>query len=127
MPSLPVHAAGHPPGLLLTVHAFGIDSAGGMAALCIGIGALSGPLAYLVGRQRARRGARARVAALLLALAPGALLFGATSADAVYLTLGLLAAWPLAAGRRVTGGGGARAWARSSPGRCSPSARGRRS
>jgi methylthioxylose transferase len=39
---------------------------------------------------------RARVAALLLALAPGALLFGATSADAVYLTLGLLAAWPLA-------------------------------
>ena len=39
---------------------------------------------------------RARLAALLLAFAPGALLFGATSADAVYLTIGLLAAWPLA-------------------------------
>ena len=103
VPSLPVHAAGHPPGLLLTVHAFGIDSAGGMAALCIGIGALSGPLAYLVGRQVLDE-ERARVAALLLTLAPGALLFGATSADAVYLTLGLLAAWALAAGRRVTGG-----------------------
>jgi methylthioxylose transferase len=102
VPSLPVHAAGHPPGLLLTLHALGISSPGGMAALCIGVGALSGPLVYLVGRPLLdERGAR--VAALLLALAPGALLFGATSADAVYLTLGLLAAWPLAAGRRVAG------------------------
>jgi hypothetical protein len=96
VPALPVHAAGHPPGLLLTLHALGIGSPAGMAALCIGAGALSGPLAYLLGRQVLdERGAR--VAALLLALAPGALLFGATSADAVYLTLGLLAAWPLAA------------------------------
>jgi hypothetical protein len=96
VPSLPVHAAGHPPGLLLTLHTLGIESAGGMAALCIGVGALSGPLAYLLGRQ-ALEERQARVATLLLALAPGALLFGATSADAVYLTLGLLAAWPLAA------------------------------
>ena len=57
VPSLPVHAAGHPPGLLLTLHALGIDSPGGMAALCIGVGALSGPLTYLLGRQRARRAA----------------------------------------------------------------------
>ncbi len=96
VPSLPVHAAGHPPGLLLVLHGLGIDSPGGMAALCIGVGALSGPLAYLLARQVLDE-RRARVAALLLALAPGALLFGATSADAVYLTLGLLAAWPLAA------------------------------
>ncbi|HEX2410299.1 MAG TPA: hypothetical protein VHJ39_03935 [Solirubrobacteraceae bacterium] len=96
VPSLPVHAAGHPPGLLLTLHALGIDSADGMAALCIGVGALSGPLAYALGRQ-VLDDRDARVAALLLALAPGALLFGATSADAVFLTLGLLAAWPLAA------------------------------
>jgi methylthioxylose transferase len=96
VPSFPVHAAGHPPGLLLTLHVLGIDSPGGMAALCIGVGGLSGPLAYAVGRQVLdERGAR--VGALLLALAPGALLFGATSADAVFLTLGLLAAWPLAA------------------------------
>jgi methylthioxylose transferase len=96
VPSLPVHAAGHPPGLLVTVHALGIDSPGGLAALCIGAGALSGPLAYLLGRQVLDE-RRARLAALLLAFAPGALLFGATSADAVFLTLGLLAAWPLAA------------------------------
>ena len=96
VPSFPVHAAGHPPGLLLTLHVLGIDSAGGMAALCIGVGALSGPLAYALGRQVLDEHG-ARVAALLLVLAPGALLFGATSADAVFLTLGLLAAWPLAA------------------------------
>ena len=102
VPSLPVHAAGHPPGLLLVLHALGIDSPGGMAALCIGVGALSGPLTYLLARELLDE-RRARIAALLMALAPGALLFGATSADAVYLTLGLLAAWPLAAGRRVAG------------------------
>jgi hypothetical protein len=102
VPSLPVHAAGHPPGLLLTLHALGIDSPGGMAALCIGVGSLGAPLTYLVGRQVLDE-PRARVAALLLALAPGALLYGATSADAVYLTAGLLAAWPLAAGRRLAG------------------------
>jgi methylthioxylose transferase len=96
VPSLPVHAAGHPPGLLLTMHALGIESAGGLAALTIGAGALSGPLAYLLARQ-VLDDRRARLAALLLALAPGALLFGATSADAVFMSLGLLAAWPLAA------------------------------
>ena len=98
-----------------------------MAALCIGVGALSGPLAYLLGRQVLdERGAR--VAALLLALAPGALLFGATSADAVYLTLGLLAAWPLAARpARLAGAVRARRRRRSSRGRCWPSAPGRRS
>ena len=96
VPSLPVHAAGHPPGLLFVMHALSIDSPEGLAALTIGVGALSGPLAYLLARQVLDE-RRARLAALLLALAPGALLFGATSADAVYLALGLLAAWPLAA------------------------------
>jgi hypothetical protein len=94
VPALPVHAAGHPPGMLLTLYALGISSPGGMAALCIGVGALSVPLAYPVGR-RLLDERRARVATLLLAFAPGALIFGATSADAVYLTLGMLAAWPL--------------------------------
>jgi hypothetical protein len=94
VPALPVHAAGHPPGLLLTLYALGISSPGGMAALCIGVGALSVPLTYGLGRALLDE-PRARVAALLLACAPGALIFGATSADTVYLTLGLLAAWPL--------------------------------
>lgn len=106
VPSLPVHAAGHPPGLLLVLHFLGIDSPGGMAALCVGVGALSAPLGYLLARHVLdERGAR--VAALLLAMAPGALLFGATSADAVYLTVGLLAAWPLAARSWTTRGVGA--------------------
>ncbi|HEX5617584.1 MAG TPA: hypothetical protein VFX51_04155 [Solirubrobacteraceae bacterium] len=96
VPSLPVHAAGHPPGLLLTLYALGISSPGGMAALCIGVGAASVPLTYPLGR-RLLDEPRARVAALLLAFAPGALIFSVTSADAVYLTLGLLAAWPLTA------------------------------
>jgi hypothetical protein len=113
VPSLPVHAAGHPPGLLLTLHVLGIDSADGMAALCIGVGALSGPLAYALGRQVLRE-RDARVAALLLALAPGALLFGATSADAVFLSLGLLAAWPLAARAWAARAAGALALAASS-------------
>jgi hypothetical protein len=113
VPSLPVHAAGHPPGLLLTLHAFGIDSAGGMAALCIGAGALSAPLTYLLARQLLDE-RRARVAALLLGLAPGALLFGATSADALYLTVGLLAAWPLAARSWMARGAGAAALAAGS-------------
>ncbi len=106
VPSLPVHAAGHPPGLLLTLHSLEIDSAGGMAALCVGVGALSGPLAYALGRQ-VQDERTARVAALILALAPGALLYGATSADAVFLTFGLLAAWPLAARSWPARAGGA--------------------
>jgi methylthioxylose transferase len=96
VPAFPVHVAGHPPGLLLTLDTLRITSPGGMAALCIGVGALSVPLTYRLGRELLDD-RRARIAALLLALAPGALIFGATSADAVYLTLGLLAAWPLAA------------------------------
>jgi hypothetical protein len=94
VPSLPVHAAGHPPGLLLTMHALSLDTPGRLAAFCIGVGALSAPLTYALGR-RVLDDRGARVAGGLMALAPGALLFGATSADAVYLTLGLLAAIPL--------------------------------
>ena len=96
VPALPVHAAGHPPGLLLTLDALGISTPGGMAALCIAVGAASVPLTYPVARGLLDE-PRARVATLLLAFAPGALIFSTTSADAVYLTLGLLAAWPLTA------------------------------
>ena len=111
MPALPVHAAGHPPGLLLTLDALGISSPGGMAALCIGVGALSVPLDVSGSAARLLDEPRARLATLLLAFAPGALIFGATSADAVYLTLGLLAAWPLAV-RVVARPGGRRRRAR---------------
>ena len=50
VPALPVHAAGHPPGLLLVMDAAGITTAGRLAALCILGGALIAPLAYAVGR-----------------------------------------------------------------------------
>jgi methylthioxylose transferase len=93
--SLPVHAIGHPPGLLVTLHLLGIDTAPGMAALTIGVGALSIPLAYLLARTLLEE-RRARVATLLYVFAPNALLYGATSADALYATLALLAALPLA-------------------------------
>ncbi len=102
VPSFPVHVAGHPPGLLLALHALGIDTAAGMAALCIGIGALSAPLTFGLARDLLDDRA-ARLAGLLMALSPAALMFGVTSADAVYLTIGLLAAWPLARGMRLTG------------------------
>jgi methylthioxylose transferase len=94
--SLPVHAIGHPPGLLLVMHWLGIDRAPGMAALTIGVGALSIPLAYLLARQLLDE-RRARTATLLYVFAPSAVLYGATSADALYATVALLAAVPLAA------------------------------
>jgi hypothetical protein len=91
VPALPVHAAGHPPGLLLTMHFLGLTTPARLAGLCIAAAALSAPLAYALGRRVA--GERdARIAGLLTVFAPGVLLFGATSADAIYLALGLCAA-----------------------------------
>jgi len=97
--SLPVHAIGHPPGLLLTMHWLGVDDAQSMAALTIGAGALAIPLAYLLARELLDE-RRARTATLLYVFAPSAVLYGATSADALYATVGLLAAVPLAAAGR---------------------------
>jgi hypothetical protein len=102
VPSLPVHAAGHPPGLLLTLDLLGISTPAGMAALCIAVGALAVPLTYAVGRAVVGE-ERARVATLLMAFSPVVLLFGVTSADALFVTPGLLAAWPLARNRRLLG------------------------
>jgi hypothetical protein len=59
------------------------------------VGALSIPLAYLLGRVLLDE-RRARTATLLYVFAPSALLYGATSADALYATVALLAAAPLA-------------------------------
>jgi methylthioxylose transferase len=97
--SLPVHAIGHPPGLLVTMHWLGVSTAPSMAALTIGVGALSVPLAYLLARVLLDEPA-ARRAGLLYLLAPSALVYGATSADALYASVALLAAIPLAAAVR---------------------------
>jgi methylthioxylose transferase len=101
--SLPVHAIGHPPGLLLLLHWLGIDGPRGMAALTIGVGALSIPLTYVLARELLDE-PRARIAVLLYVFAPSAVLYGATSADALYATLALTAAIPLALAARARGG-----------------------
>ncbi len=98
--ALPVHAIGHPPGLLVTLHALGIDTAEGMAALTIGIGAVSIPLVYALGR-RLLDETQARIATLLYVFAPSALLHGVTSADALFATLAVLAAAALLARQRI--------------------------
>ena len=95
VPSFPVHVAGHPPGLPLVMDALGLSTPARLAAFCIVVGALSAPLTYGLARELLdERGAR--IAGLLMALSPQALMFGVTTADAVYCTLGLVAAWPLA-------------------------------
>jgi len=88
--SLSVNAVGHPPGLLVTLHTLGIDGAEAMAALTIGVGALSVPLTYALAR-RLIGDAGARAATLLYAFAPSAVLHGATSADALFATPATLA------------------------------------
>jgi len=91
VPSLPVNVAGHPPGPLLLVQALGISTASGAAALCIAVGALGAPLTYVLARALHPESV-ARAAAVLYACCPLALLFGVTSFDYLYATLGLAAA-----------------------------------
>jgi len=98
--ALPVHAVGHPPGLLLMLHWLAIDSAPGMAALTIAAGALSIPLAYVLARELLDE-SRARTATLLYVFAPSALLYSATSADALFATAGMVAAVTLLARRPI--------------------------
>lgn len=104
VPALPVHSAGHPPGLLLVMHYAGIDTAPKLAAFCLVVGALSAPLTYMLARSLFDGERTARIAGILAAFAPALLHYGATSADAVYLTLGLCAAIPLMHGRLWLGG-----------------------
>ncbi len=98
--SFPVHAVGHPPGLLSSIHLLGIDGPGGLAALTIGIGVLSIPLLYVLARELLDE-SRARIATLIYVFAPAAVLHGATSADALFATFALLAAVPLVARGRL--------------------------
>jgi len=99
-PSLPTHPSAHPPGLLLTVHVLGIHTAAGLATLTIGAGALAAPLLYALARSLLDEPA-ARLAALLFAFSPSSLIYGATSTDALYVTLGLASAAALLARGRV--------------------------
>jgi methylthioxylose transferase len=95
--ALPVHAVGHPPGLLVLVGLLGIETAPAFATLVIGAGVLSVPLVYVLGRQTLAREEAARGATLLYVFAPNALLYGASAADALFATLATLAATALVA------------------------------
>lgn len=99
VPTLPVHPSGHPPGLVVTLEALGIDSAQGAAALVIVVGALTTPALYALARDLFDE-ATARAAALLFVFVPTSLLYGATSGDALFATLAVLAAAGLVSGRR---------------------------
>jgi len=102
VPALPVHSAGHPPGLVITMNFLGLNTGMRLAWFCIIVGALSAPLTYGLAK-RLFDDRVARIAGVLAAFSPAMLHFGAVSPDAVYLTLGLLAAIPLMSGRVVLG------------------------
>jgi len=92
VPSQTVNIAGHPPGPLLLMRALSIDTAQGLAALCIACAALCTPLTYAIARAVPTSEQTARTAALLVALSPVVLLDGVTSFDAVYAAMGAAAA-----------------------------------
>jgi methylthioxylose transferase len=99
--ALPVHAVGHPPGLLTVVGLLGIETPPAFAALIIAVGVLAVPVVYLLGRELLEDEARARAATLLYVFAPNTVLYGASAADALYATLGALAALALVTRRRL--------------------------
>ena len=99
IPYLPLHAQGNPPGPLVALHLLGISTPGALATLCIATGALTAPLAYDLGRTLGGE-QRGRVAAILTAFTPSLLLFGVTSADYAFASIGMAAACLLA--RRST-------------------------
>ncbi len=110
-PSLPIHPSAHPPGTLLLLDWLGIETPQAMAALIIAIGLLAVPLTYLFARRLDFEEGRARAAALLLAFSPAAMIYGVSSADSVFMTLGLIAALLLCAGGPATRIAGAAALA----------------
>jgi len=91
-PTLPIHPSAHPPGILVLLDVTGIDSAKGFAALVILAGAAAAPLTYALARRAALDELRARAAAVLIAFSPAAMLYGVLSTDAMFATLGLIAA-----------------------------------
>lgn len=92
VPSQPVNIAGHPPGPLLLMRVLGIETAQGLAALCIVGAALIAPLTYAIARALPAEERTARTAGLLAALSPIVLLDGFTSFDAVFAAMGAAAA-----------------------------------
>ncbi|MEP6952747.1 MAG: hypothetical protein ABI950_01650 [Solirubrobacteraceae bacterium] len=99
IPALPVNVAGHPPALMLVIDTLGLGTAQRLAGLCIACAAVTAPLAYALARTLGLQEPSARLAGLLAAASPAMVLFGATSADAVFAAVGLGAACLLASRR----------------------------
>ncbi|MEJ7717110.1 MAG: hypothetical protein WKF31_03780 [Thermoleophilaceae bacterium] len=93
-PTLPTHPSAHPPGLLLTMDLLGITTPIEMAAFEIAAAALAIPVVYALAR-RLLPEAGARTATLLFAFCPAIMIYGVTSSDGLYVTLGALAALAL--------------------------------
>jgi methylthioxylose transferase len=94
LPGLSTHVKGNPPGPLVAMHLLGIDTPGRLTAACVGVGALSAPLAYALGREFGGE-QRGRVAAALTVFSPSAVLFGVTSVDYAFAAVGMIGAWLL--------------------------------
>ncbi len=91
-PTLPIHPSAHPPGILVLLDLTGIDGARAFAALVIAVGTATVPLTYALARRVGMEEDRSRAAAMLIAFSPAALLYGVLSTDAMFATLGLVAA-----------------------------------
>ena len=104
VPALPNNVGGHPPGPVLFLNATGLTTAPRMAALCVVAVAALAPLTYALARSLGLGEQRARTAGVLAALTPGLLLFGISSADAVYAALGAAAAALLVSRRHRAAG-----------------------
>lgn len=91
-PTLPIHPSAHPPGILVLLDLTGIDSAKAFAAVVLLVGAAAAPLTYGLARRVELDETRSRAAAALIAFSPAALLYGVLSTDAMFATLGLIAA-----------------------------------
>lgn len=99
VPSLPVNVAGHPPAIMLLISYLGITSSGGLATLCIMAFALIPALTWTIARALGQPPEQARTAAVLAACSPVLLLFGVTSADALFAAVGAATAALLVARR----------------------------
>jgi len=99
--ALPVHAAGHPPGLLTVVALLGIPTAPELEGPVISVGVLAVPLVYLLGRDLLGGDEDARAATLMFVFAPSTLLYGASAADTLFATLATLAALALVSRRKL--------------------------
>ncbi len=100
LPYLPTHTKGNPPGPLVAMHLLSITSAGSLAAACVFVGALVGPLTYQLGRELGDE-LRGRQAGALAALSPSVVIFGVTSVDFAFAAFGAAVACLLVARRRT--------------------------